>query len=97
MKELCKEKPPDMKPGGPKRAKGVSLHTAFLPEAGRVDVESAVPHPGVYTKEELRTLHDRIVSNLEQAWEITGGSEDQLTGVLVQISQGVAKGFKAED
>ncbi len=62
-----------------------------MPEAGRVDVESAVPHPGVYTKEELATLHSQIVSNLERAWEITGGSEDELTGVMVQISQVVAK------
>ncbi len=27
-----------------------------------------------------------IVSNLERAWEITGRSEDELTGVMVQIS-----------
>jgi len=29
-------------------------------------------------------------------WEITGGSEDELTGVMVQISQVVAKQFKVE-
>ena len=68
-----------------------------MPEAGRVDVESVMPNPGVYTKEELRTLHNRIVSNLERAWEITGRSEDELTGTMVQISQVVAKQFKAED
>ncbi len=34
---------------------------------------------------------DQITSNLERAWEITGGSEDELTGVMVQISQVVAK------
>ena len=38
-----------------------------------------------------------IVSNLERAWEITGGSEDELSGVMVQISQVVARQFKAED
>ncbi len=27
----------------------------------------------------------------KRAWEITGGSEDELTGVMVQISQVVAK------
>ncbi len=37
--------------------------------------------------------HDSYL-NLERAWEISGGSEDQLTGTMVQISQVVAKGFK---
>ncbi len=32
-----------------------------------------------------------IVYNLERAWEITGGSEDQLIGTMMQISQVVAK------
>ncbi len=50
-----------------------------------------MPNPRVYTKEELRTLHNRIVSNLEQAWEITTGSEDQLNGMMMQISQVVAR------
>jgi hypothetical protein len=67
-----------------------------LPEAGRVDVESAVPNPGVYTKEELRTLHNRIVSNLERAWEITGGSEDQLLSTMMQISHVVAQQFNKQ-
>ncbi len=30
----------------------------------------------------------------KRAWEITGGSEDELTGVMVQISQVVAEQFK---
>jgi len=68
-----------------------------LPEAGRVDVESAVPNPGAYTKEELATLHSQIVSNLEQAWEIAGGSEDQLTGMMMQISQVVARQFNKQE
>ncbi len=38
------------------------------------DVDSIVADPGAYTKEELATLHSQIVSNLEQAWEIAGGS-----------------------
>ena len=46
--------------------------------------------PGAYTKEELATLHTQIVSNLERAWELTGGSEDQLNGIMLQISQVVA-------
>ena len=32
-----------------------------------------------------------VISNLERAWEITGRSEDELTGEMVQISQVVAK------
>ena len=46
--------------------------------------------------EEIRTPRDQITSNLGRAWEITGGSEDELTGVMVQISQVVAKQFKVE-
>ncbi len=45
-------------------------------------------------KEEARTLRDQIVSNLERAWEITGGGEDPLTAVMVQISQVVVKQFR---
>ena len=55
------------------------------------DVDSIVADPGAYTKEELASLHSQIVSNLERAWEIGGGSEHQLTGVMMQISQVVAK------
>ncbi len=85
-----------MKPGGPQRAKGVSLQR-FLPEAARVDVESVMPNPGAYTKEELRTLHNQIVSNLEQAWELLGGSEDQLLSTMMQISQVVAQQFNKQE
>ncbi len=58
------------------------------------DVDSIAADPEAYTKEELATLHSQIVSNLEQAWELTGGSEEQLTGTMMQISQVVAKQFK---
>jgi len=58
------------------------------------DVDSIVADPGAYTKEELASLHSQIVSNLEQAWAIAGGSEDQLTGTMMQISQVMARGFK---
>ncbi len=58
------------------------------------DVDSIVADPGAYTKEELAALHSQIVSNLERAWEIAGGSEDQLTGTMMQISQVVAEQFK---
>ncbi len=58
------------------------------------DVDSIVADPGAYTREQLAALHSQIVSNLERAWEIAGGSEDQLTGTMFQISQVVAKQFK---
>ncbi len=61
------------------------------------DAEAFPSNPAAFKAEEIRSLRDQIVSNLERAWEITGGSEDELTGVMVQISQVVAKGFKAED
>ncbi len=59
------------------------------------DIESVLSAPGALAKEEVRTLRDQITSNLERAWEITGRTEDELTGVMVQISQVVAKQFKA--
>ncbi len=41
------------------------------------DVDSIVADPGAYAKEELATLHSQIVSNLERAWELLGGGENQ--------------------
>ncbi len=61
------------------------------------DVDSIVADPEAYTKEELTTLHSQIVSNLERAWEIVGGSEDQLTGTMMQISQVVARQFNKQE
>ncbi len=61
------------------------------------DVDSIVADPGAYTKEELAALHSQIVSNLERAWEIAGGSEDQLTGIMMQISQVVAQQFNKQE
>ncbi len=55
------------------------------------DAEAVLSNPAAFKPEEIRTLRDQITSNLERAWEITGRSEDQLTGVMVQISQVVAK------
>ncbi len=40
------------------------------------DVDSIVADPEAYTKEELAALHNQVVSNLERAWELLGGSED---------------------
>ena len=61
------------------------------------DVDSIVADPGAYTKEELASLHSQILSNLEQEWEIAGGSEGQRAGASMQISQVVAKQFKTEN
>ncbi len=58
------------------------------------DAESVLSNPSAFKAEEIKTLRDQITSNLERAWEIMGGSEDGLTGVMVQISQVVAEGFK---
>ncbi len=55
------------------------------------DAEAVPSNPAAFKPEEIRTLRDQITSNLERAWEITGGTEDQLTGTMVQISQVVAK------
>ncbi len=51
------------------------------------DVDSIVADPEAYTKEEFASLHSQILSNLEWAWELTGGSEDQLLSTMMQISQ----------
>ena len=58
------------------------------------DAEAILSNPSAFKAEEIKTLRDQITSNLERAWEISGESEDQLTGTMVQISQVVAKGFK---
>ena len=57
------------------------------------DAEAILSNPSTFKPEEIRTLRDQIVSNLERAWEITGRSEDELAGVMVQISQVVAEPF----
>jgi ElaB/YqjD/DUF883 family membrane-anchored ribosome-binding protein len=55
------------------------------------DAEAVLSKPSAFKAEEIKTLRDQITSNLEQAWEITGRREDELTEVMVQISQVVAK------
>ncbi len=50
------------------------------------DAEAVLSNPSAFKAEEIRTLRDQITSNLERAWEITVGTEDQLTGTMVQIS-----------
>ena len=55
------------------------------------DAEAVLSNPSAFKAEEIRTLRDQITSNLERAWEITGRSDDEVTGVMVQISQVVAK------
>jgi len=60
------------------------------------DAEAVLSNPSAFKPEEIRVLRDQITSNLERAWEITGGTEDELTGVMVRISQVVARGFFKE-
>jgi hypothetical protein len=60
------------------------------------DIKSVLVDPGAYSDEELCRLRDQIVSNLERAWAITGGTEDGLTGTMIQISQAVAREFKED-
>ena len=60
------------------------------------DIESILSNPGALTKKETRTLRDQIASNLERAWGLTDGTEDQLTGTMLQISQVVAREFKTQ-
>ena len=60
------------------------------------DIESILSNPGTLTKKETRTLREQIASNLERAWEITDGTEDQLTGTMLQISQVVAQELKTQ-
>jgi hypothetical protein len=60
------------------------------------DIESILADPSAYSSAELCRLRDQIVSNLEHAWAITGGTENQLTGTMLQISQVVSVGFKED-
>jgi len=60
-------------------------------------VDSIVADPEAYTKEELAALRSQILSNLEQAWELSGGSEDQLLSTMMQISQVVARQFNKQE
>ncbi len=53
--------------------------------------EAVLSNPSAFKAEEIRTLRNQITSNLERAWEITGTSEDELAGVMAQISQVVAE------
>ena len=61
------------------------------------DVDSIVADPEAYTKEELASIHGQVMSNLEQAWELLGGSEDQLLSTMMQISQVVARQFNKQE
>ncbi len=54
-------------------------------------MEAVLSNPSAFKAEEIRTLRDQITYNLERAWEITGRSEEELTGMMVQVSQVVGK------
>ncbi len=61
------------------------------------DAEAVLSNPSTFKAEEISTLRDQIVNNLERAWGITGRSEDELTGVMLQISQVVARKFMTKE
>ncbi len=61
------------------------------------DTDSVVADPEAYTKEELASLRSQILSNLEQAWELLGGSEEQLLSTMMQISHVVAQQFNKQE
>lgn len=58
------------------------------------DAESVMADPTVFSDEERERLFEQVRANLEQAFTIAGGSEDELTGLMLQISQVVAKEFR---
>jgi ElaB/YqjD/DUF883 family membrane-anchored ribosome-binding protein len=51
------------------------------------DAEAVLSNPAAFKAEEIRTLRDQITSNLERAWEITGGSEDKLKGTTGKLAR----------
>ncbi len=61
------------------------------------DAEAVLSNPSAFKAEEIKTLRDQITSNLERAWAVTSRSEDELTGVMVQISQVVARQFNKQE
>ncbi len=77
----------------PNRTTSTRFRGAGRIAAAQYGAEAVLSNPSASKAEEIRTLRDQITSNLERAWEITGWSEDELTGVMVQISQVVAREF----
>jgi hypothetical protein len=55
------------------------------------DVRSIMADPKGHTDQELATLYDQIVSNLERAWEITGGSEGELVAMALLVAQAASR------
>jgi hypothetical protein len=49
--------------------------------------------PSACPEQEMCRLRDQVVNNLERAWEITGSGDDELTSMMLQINQVVAKEF----
>lgn len=58
------------------------------------DAESVMADPTVFNDQEREQLFEQVRVNLEQAFTIAGGSEDELTAMMLQISQVVAKSFR---
>ncbi|MFQ5937393.1 MAG: hypothetical protein ACE5LB_13400 [Acidiferrobacterales bacterium] len=55
------------------------------------DVSSIVTDPDAHSKEEVATLYDHIASNLERAWEITGGSEGELDSMALLVAEAASR------
>jgi hypothetical protein len=58
------------------------------------DAESVMADPSVYSDEKRERLYEQVRANLEQAFAIVGGNEDELASMMLQISQVVAREFK---
>jgi hypothetical protein len=60
------------------------------------DAESVMADPSVYSDEKRERLYEQVRANLEQAFAIVGGNEDELASMMLQISQVVAKEFRTK-
>lgn len=58
------------------------------------DAESVMADPSMYSDDQRERLYEQVKANLEQAFAIVGGNGDELAGLMVQISQVIAKQFK---
>jgi hypothetical protein len=56
------------------------------------DLKTIMERP-VARRSHLQVSYDQIVSNLERAWEITGGAREDLEETLLRIAQAVARRF----
>ncbi len=84
------QKPPNKTTSTSSRGAGRIADTLY-------DAAAVLSKPSAFKAEDVRARRDPIVSNLERAWGITGRSEDELTGVMLQMSQVVARKFMTKE